>query len=66
MMILLAASLLKGDLSEALPHILHLYHVPCNDSWGFPGDSDNKKSACNVGDLGSIPGLRRSSAEGNG
>ena len=25
-----------------------------------------KASACNVGDLGSIPGLRRSPGEGNG
>ena len=25
---------------------------------GFPGGSDSKESACNVGDLGSIPGLR--------
>ena len=32
----------------------------------FPGDSDSKDSACNAGDLGSIPGLRRSSGEGNG
>ena len=24
---------------------------------GFPGGSDGKGSACNVGDLGSIPGL---------
>ena len=23
---------------------------------GFPGDSDGKESACNTGDLGSIPG----------
>ena len=23
----------------------------------FPGGSDGKESACNVGDLGSIPGL---------
>ena len=30
------------------------------------GDSDGKASACNVGDLGSIPGSRRSSGEGNG
>ena len=28
---------------------------------GFPGGSDGKVSACNAGDLGSIPGLRRSS-----
>ena len=27
---------------------------------GFPGDSDGKESACNSGDLGSIPGLGRS------
>ena len=27
---------------------------------GFPGGSDCKESACNVGDLGSTPGLGRS------
>ena len=27
---------------------------------GFPGDSDGKESTCNVGDLGSVPGLGRS------
>ena len=31
-----------------------------------PGGSDGKESACNVGDLGSIPRLERSPAEGNG
>ena len=31
---------------------------------GFPGDSDDKESACNIGDLGSIPGLGRSPGEG--
>ena len=34
--------------------------------WGFPGGSDSKASACNVGDLGLIPGSGRSSGEGNG
>ena len=29
-------------------------------AWGFPGGSEAKASACNVGDLGSIPGLGRS------
>ena len=29
------------------------------DSWGFPGGSEGKASACNVGDLGSIPGSGR-------
>ena len=33
---------------------------------GFPGSSDGKESACNVGDLGSIPGLGRSTGERNG
>ena len=33
-------------------------------SMGFPGGSAGKKSACNMGDLGSIPGLRRSPGEG--
>ena len=25
-------------------------------TWGFPGGSDNKESACSAGDPGSIPG----------
>jgi len=33
---------------------------------GFPGGSDSKASAYNVGDPGSIPSLRRSPGEGNG
>ena len=33
---------------------------------GFPGGSEVKASAANVGDLGSIPGLGRSPGEGNG
>ena len=33
---------------------------------GFPGGSEGKVSACNVGDLGSVPGLGRSPGEGNG
>ena len=32
---------------------------------GCPGGSDGKESACNAGDLGSIPGLGRSLGEGN-
>ena len=31
----------------------------------FPGSSAGKESACNVGDLGLIPGLGRSPGEGN-
>ena len=33
---------------------------------GFPGGSAGKESACNVGDLGSIPGLGRYPGKGNG
>ena len=33
---------------------------------GFPGGSEGKASACNVGNLGSIPGSGRSPGEGNG
>ena len=36
-----------------------LYH-------SFPGGSEVKASACNEGDLGSIPGLGRCPGEGNG
>ena len=37
--------------------------VPCTE---FPGGSEDKASACSVGDLGSIPGLGRSPGEGSG
>jgi len=33
---------------------------------GFLGGSDSKESACNMGDLGSIPGLGRSPGGVNG
>ena len=32
----------------------------------FPGGSEVKASACNAGDVGSIPGSGRSTGEGNG
>ena len=44
----------------------------CSFSWvsisslDFPGGSDSKESACNVGGLGLIPGLGRSPGEGKG
>ena len=34
--------------------------------YNIPGDSDGKESACNEENLSSIPGLARSSGEGNG
>ena len=33
---------------------------------GFPCGSDSKESACNAGDVGSIPALGRSPGEGKG
>ena len=36
------------------------------ENMGFPGGSSGKDSACNVGDLGLIPGLGRSPGEGKG
>ena len=41
-----------------------MYYV--YDGKGFPGGSEVKASACNAGDLGSIPGLGRSPGEENG
>ena len=35
-------------------------------SLGFPGGSDGKKSTCNAGDAGLIPGWVRSPGERNG
>ena len=37
-----------------------------NKIWNTYGDSEDKASACNAGDQGSIPGLGRSPGEGNG
>ena len=36
-----------------------------SDILGFPGGSDGKESACNTGDLSSIPGSGRFPGEGN-
>ena len=52
-----------GMLQGAQALLLHILIGTC---LGFPHSSVGKESVCNVGDLGSIPGLRRSPAEGNG
>ena len=41
--------------------LIIIFHIKL----GFPGVSDSKESACNVGDLGLIPGSGRSSGEEN-
>ena len=50
---------------------IHIYietHTHTYLGWGkgFPGGPASKESACNVGDLGSVPGLGRSPGEGMG
>ena len=51
-------------------HLFKMYLLSaCPVLWAsksFPGSSDSKESACNSGDLGSVPGLERSPREGNG
>ena len=54
-----------------LPHNFLCYKVTVGTRafvahQGFLGASDSKESACNVGDLGLIPGSGRSPGEGNG
>ena len=46
------------SIQKCVPLLTHLL--------GFPGGSYNKESTCDVGDLGSIPGLGRSPGEGTG
>ena len=46
--------------------VWHIYINIFIYNMGFPGTPDRKESACNAGDLGSIPGLGRSPGEGNG
>ena len=66
---------------EALLYILHfswgdtgaelvrfvsiIYPPPYLSTWAFSGSSAGKESACNTGDLSSIPGLGRSRGKQN-
>ena len=42
------------------------HRLPIPVFLGFPCSTTGKETACNVGDLGSIPGLGRSPKEGKG
>ena len=46
--------------------LLRRGRLPTSVLFGFPGGSHGKKSTCNEGDLGLIPGLGRALVEGNG
>ena len=50
-------------------HILGLDHIQCIHHYVYvdiPHSLDGRATACNSGDLGSIPGLGRPPGEGNG
>ena len=49
-----------GVVAQLYIHMYVYTHI-----WGFPGSLDGKESACNAGDLGLIPGSRRSPGEMN-
>ena len=51
---------------QNLYQVLKNQYLNTKQYLGFPGGSDCKESACNVGDLGSIPGSERSPRGGNG
>ena len=40
--------------------------IKTTEGMGFSGGSDGKESACNMEDLGSVPGLGRPPGEGDG
>ena len=64
----LEALLLRAYMSMSLLVLipLSLFKALMSFLQGFPGGSDGKESACNSGDPGLIPGLGRSTGEGNG
>ena len=57
---------LSGHCEKLVSSLLGSFVDSLNLSWGFPGGSGGKESACNAGDLGSIPGFERCPGEGNG
>ena len=58
--------LLNPHMAERASSGLSLSFCPIRAIMHFPGGSDSKEFTCNAGDLGSIPGLGKSSGEGNG
>ena len=56
-----------SEYSSSFIRVLHCLatRIP-PQNMSLPGGSDGKESTCNVGDLGSIPGLAKSAGEGIG
>ena len=69
---LILGLLQSGKLSSLGPRHFQKLFEDCSHHCGmflffcFPGGSDGKESICHVGDVGSIPRLRRSPGKGNG
>ena len=61
-----AVSTDTGVAARRFFYLLSVFAGVLLDLKGFPGGSNGKESACNVGDPGSIPGSRRSPGKGNG
>ena len=57
---------LSSSHSQLKPLHLSLLHMHSSADKFSPGGSDSKESACNAGDLGSIPGLGRFPGGGHG
>ena len=57
----MAAVTVCSDFGAQEYKICHFFPI-----YSFPGGLDGKESACNAGDLGSIPGLGRSPGGGHG
>ena len=57
---------LCSTLWESIQSFTTKYNIICRFSMGFPGGSDSKDTTCSEGDLGLIPGLRRSPRGGHG
>ena len=55
---------MKETFSSQLGSVFFFSQILSLSFGDFPGGSDGKESACNVGDQGSIPGLGRSPGEG--
>ena len=45
---------------------IYIYIYTIVSLYTLQGSSDSKESSCNIGDLGSVPGLGRSPGEGTG
>ena len=56
----------ESNMTEQLSTHMHAHTHTHTYPMGFPGSSAHKEPACNAGDPGSIPGLRRSPREGIG